>query len=45
MVLSPRALDACLGGSVAVDVGDEFFTRPYSADSLRWRVEAMCIRR
>ncbi|MFL5683815.1 MAG: hypothetical protein ACJ77O_11810, partial [Chloroflexota bacterium] len=24
---------------------DEYFTRPYSADSIRWRVEAMCIRR
>lgn len=23
---------------------DEFVTRPYSAESLRWRVEAMCIR-
>ena len=25
--------------------GAEYFTRPYSADSIRWRVEAMCIRR
>jgi pilus assembly protein CpaE len=25
--------------------GNEYFTRPYSADSIRWRVEAMCIRR
>jgi MinD-like ATPase involved in chromosome partitioning or flagellar assembly len=25
--------------------GDEFFTRPYSADAIRWRIEAMCIRR
>lgn len=25
--------------------GDEYLTRPYSADSIRWRVEAMCIRR
>ena len=25
--------------------GDEYFTRPYSADSIRWRIEAMCIRR
>ncbi|MGZ8800930.1 MAG: AAA family ATPase, partial [Aeromicrobium sp.] len=24
--------------------GNEYFTRPYSADSIRWRVEAMCIR-
>ena len=27
------------------DTGNEYFTRPYSADSIRWRVEAMCIRR
>ena len=43
-VVSPRALErfAALetGGT-----GDEYFTRPYSADSIRWRVEAMCIRR
>jgi pilus assembly protein CpaE len=25
--------------------GNEYLTRPYSADSIRWRVEAMCIRR
>ncbi len=25
--------------------GNEYFTRPYSADSIRWRIEAMCIRR
>ncbi|MGZ8515567.1 MAG: AAA family ATPase [Candidatus Limnocylindrales bacterium] len=25
--------------------GNEYFTRPFSADSIRWRVEAMCIRR
>jgi pilus assembly protein CpaE len=23
---------------------DEFFSRPYTADSIRWRIEAMCIR-
>jgi pilus assembly protein CpaE len=25
--------------------GNEYFTRPFSADSIRWRVEAMCVRR
>jgi pilus assembly protein CpaE len=25
--------------------GNEYITRPYSADSIRWRIEAMCIRR
>ena len=41
-------------GRVAADAGsvpdsgaainDEYFTRPYSVEALRWRVEAMCIR-
>lgn len=43
MVMSPRALDR-LSGSSTAGAEDEFFTRPYSAESLRWRVEAMCIR-
>jgi len=42
MVLSERALGRLESGSG--DVEDEYFTRPYSAESLRWRVEAMCIR-
>ena len=32
-------------GLAEADSQDELFTRPYSADSIRWRVEAMCIRR
>jgi pilus assembly protein CpaE len=43
MVMSPRALDRMSASSTA-GAEDEFFTRPYSAESLRWRVEAMCIR-
>ncbi len=43
MVVSPRALDR-MTGSTATTLADEYFTRPYSAESLRWRVEAMCIR-
>jgi pilus assembly protein CpaE len=43
MVVSPRTLDR-LGGGAGASVEDEYFTRPYSAESLRWRVEAMCIR-
>lgn len=43
MVVSPRALDQ-LGSRATGSVEDEYFTRPYSAESLRWRVEAMCIR-
>ncbi len=44
MVLSPRALDRLSGLTSSAGVEDEYFTRPYSVDSLRWRVEAMCIR-
>jgi pilus assembly protein CpaE len=43
MVLSERAL-ARVGGTHA-GVRDEYFTRPYSAESIRWRIEAMMIRR
>ncbi|HVL52846.1 MAG TPA: AAA family ATPase [Vitreimonas sp.] len=41
MVVAPRTIDRLVGSAT---VSDEFFTRPYSAESLRWRVEAMCIR-
>jgi pilus assembly protein CpaE len=40
MVMSPSAIDRMF----SPDSADEFFSRPYTADSLRWRVEAMCIR-
>jgi pilus assembly protein CpaE len=40
MVMSPRALDKMWSATSS----DEFFSRPYTADSIRWRVEAMCIR-
>jgi pilus assembly protein CpaE len=43
MVVAPRTLDQ-LGTRAGGAVEDEYFTRPYSAESLRWRVEAMCIR-
>jgi pilus assembly protein CpaE len=43
MVVSPRTLDQ-LGSRAGGSVEDEYFSRPYSAESLRWRVEAMCIR-
>jgi Flp pilus assembly CpaE family ATPase len=42
MVVSERTLSRMTGSSGSVE--DEYFTRPYSAESLRWRVEAMCIR-
>ena len=43
MVVSPRTLDR-LSGDHAATADDEYLTRPYSAESMRWRVEAMCIR-
>jgi len=43
MVVTQRTLDQ-LGSRAGGAVEDEYFTRPYSAESLRWRVEAMCIR-
>jgi pilus assembly protein CpaE len=43
-VVSPRALERFAALETAGS-DDEYFTRPYSADSIRWRVEAMCIRR
>jgi MinD-like ATPase involved in chromosome partitioning or flagellar assembly len=43
MVVAGRALDRMsLAGRAGAN--DEYFTRPYSAESLRWRVEAMLIR-
>jgi len=43
-VVSLRALER-LSAQGPLDDMNEYFTRPYSADSIRWRVEAMCIRR
>jgi cellulose biosynthesis protein BcsQ len=40
MVMSPRALDKMWSAASS----DEFFSRPYTADSIRWRIEAMCLR-
>ncbi len=44
MVVSPRALDTLMAGSSKAALHDEYFTRPFTADALRWRVEAMLIR-
>lgn len=43
-VVSPRTIER-LAAQADNGSDDEYFTRPYSADSIRWRVEAMCIRR
>src|SRR5215212_5836915 len=40
IVMSPQTIGTLFNGTTS----DEYFTRPYSADSIRWRVEAMCIR-
>ena len=44
MVVSARTLDHLIGAAAHAGADDEYFTRPYSAESLRWRVEAMLIR-
>lgn len=43
MVVSPSSFDRLVAGAPE-SAEDEYFTRPYTADSLRWRVEAMSIR-
>lgn len=44
MVVSARALERLVNAPVSASLHDEYVTRPYSAESLRWRVEAMLIR-
>ena len=44
MVVSPHSLDRLAATSTESSVEDEYLTRPFSAESLRWRIEAMCIR-
>ena len=44
MIVSPRTLDRLAGAAGRAGAYDEFFTRPYSTEALRWRVEAMLIR-
>ncbi|HXG40763.1 MAG TPA: AAA family ATPase [Candidatus Limnocylindrales bacterium] len=44
LVVSPRALDRIMAEGAGAGADDEYLTRPYSAESVRWRVEAMCIR-
>jgi pilus assembly protein CpaE len=43
LVVNPAALDH-LDASAPGHDSDEYLTRPYSAESIRWRIEAMCIR-
>jgi pilus assembly protein CpaE len=43
LVVKPAALDH-IDGSAPGHANDEYLTRPYSAESIRWRIEAMCIR-
>jgi pilus assembly protein CpaE len=40
MVMAQQSIGTLFSGTTT----DEYFTRPYTADSIRWRVEAMCIR-
>jgi pilus assembly protein CpaE len=42
MVVSAANVEQLVDAGTSLD--DEYVTRPYSAESLRWRIEAMCIR-
>jgi MinD-like ATPase involved in chromosome partitioning or flagellar assembly len=44
LMLMPSRAAGRMGLTGSSFVKDEYFTRPYSAESLRWRVEAMLIR-
>ena len=44
LILMPSRSLGRMGLGNSDDARDEYFTRPYSAESLRWRVEAMLIR-
>lgn len=43
MIVNPATMDALDVGGAGRE-NDEYLTRPYSAESIRWRIEAMCIR-
>jgi MinD-like ATPase involved in chromosome partitioning or flagellar assembly len=44
MIVSQRALDRLSSTVGRTTISDEYLTRPYSVESLRWRIEAMLIR-
>ncbi len=44
LMLVPAKSLGRIGLNRGVDSRDEYFTRPYSAESVRWRIEAMLIR-
>lgn len=44
LIVSPSTLERLEMGATAAAIDDEYVTRPYSTESIRWRVEAMCIR-
>jgi pilus assembly protein CpaE len=44
MVVTHAAMERLVAHPTASSLEDEYMTRPYSAESIRWRVEAMCIR-
>ena len=43
LIVNPATMDT-LDMAAPGHEDDEYMTRPYSAESIRWRVEAMCIR-
>lgn len=44
IVVPPAMLERLAELTAAVSSADEYMSRPYTAESVRWRIEAMCIR-
>lgn len=44
IVVSPAMLERLAEATASASAADEYMSRPYTAESVRWRIEAMCIR-
>ena len=44
IIVPPPMLERLATATAAVSASDEYMSRPYTAESVRWRIEAMCIR-
>ncbi len=44
VIVPPPMLERLMELTATVSSNDEYMSRPYTAESVRWRIEAMCIR-
>jgi pilus assembly protein CpaE len=44
IIVPAPMLDRLMEATAGVATADEYMSRPYTAESVRWRIEAMCIR-